>query len=42
MKSIESEIISRLRWPLMALVVLIHSDVVQVVDYKWGGANNSA
>lgn len=37
MKSIESEIISRLRWPLMALVVLIHSDVVQVVDYKWGG-----
>lgn len=40
MKSIESEIISRLRWPLMAMVVLLHSSVKQATDYHTGGGDN--
>lgn len=36
MKSIESNIISRIRWPLMTLVVLIHSEINEVTDYSDG------
>lgn len=36
MKSVESEIISRLRWPLMVLVVMLHSSVYQAVDCHRG------
>lgn len=33
MKTIESEIINRLRLPLMLLVVLLHSNVKNVLNY---------
>lgn len=43
MKNIESEIISRLRLPLMFLVVLIHSDIVFVFDFQnFGGIINAS
>lgn len=38
MKTIESKIISRLRLPLMLLVVMLHSNIGSVVDYQCGGA----
>ena len=37
MKTIESEIINRLRLPLMLLVVLLHSNIKNVLNYKSGG-----
>ena len=43
MKNLESEIISRLRWPLMVLVILIHSDIVFVFDFQnMGGIINAS
>lgn len=43
MKNLESEIISRLRWPLMVLVILIHSDIVFVFDFQnMGGVINAS
>lgn len=34
MKTIESEIINRLRLPLILLVVLLHSNIKNVLNYK--------